>query len=54
MMPPAAVAAIRGAVEVARDSGLRSAADVADRVAAELTSVGWTITLDEAENDPHG
>lgn len=54
MMPPAAVAAIRAAVEVAHNNGLRSAADVADRVAAELTAVGWTITLDDTENDPHG
>ncbi|MCX4824224.1 hypothetical protein OG883_31085 [Streptomyces sp. NBC_01142] len=51
MMPPAAVAAIRAGVEVAHGNGLRSAEDVAELIADELTAVGWTITLAEPEND---
>ncbi|MFF3886578.1 hypothetical protein [Streptomyces sp. NPDC001914] len=50
MMPDAALAAIRAAVEVAHGNGLDSAEDVAEQVADELTAVGWTLTLDEPEN----
>ncbi|AYD86232.1 hypothetical protein SEA_DAROLANDSTONE_42 [Streptomyces phage Darolandstone] len=51
MMPDAALAAIRAAVEVAHGNGLQGAEDVAEAVAGELTAVGWTLTLDEPEND---
>jgi hypothetical protein len=50
MMPDAALAAIRAAVEVARGNGLDSAEDVAEFVADELTAVGWTLILDEPES----
>ncbi|MFE4059485.1 hypothetical protein ACFXP3_24885 [Streptomyces sp. NPDC059096] len=49
MMPAAAVAAIRAAVEVAQGTGLRDAEDVAECVAAELTAVGWTLASAEPE-----
>jgi hypothetical protein len=51
MMPDAAVDAIRAAVEVAHGNGVRAAAHVAEFVADELTAVGWTLTLAEAEED---
>ncbi|QCX77649.1 hypothetical protein C9F11_20070 [Streptomyces sp. YIM 121038] len=50
MMPAAALAAIRAAVEVAHGNGVQAPTDVAAHVADELTAAGWTLTLDEPPN----
>ncbi|MGF0176693.1 hypothetical protein ACQF36_41445 [Streptomyces sp. Marseille-Q5077] len=49
MIPPAAVAVVRAAVEITLGNGLRSAGDMAEQVVEELTAMGWTITLDEPD-----
>ncbi|WP_191971723.1 hypothetical protein [Streptomyces luteolifulvus] len=51
MIPPAAVAIVRAAVEITLGNGLRSAGDMAEQVVEELTAMGWTITLDEPDDD---
>ncbi|MDJ1136240.1 hypothetical protein [Streptomyces iconiensis] len=51
MMPAAAVAAVRAAVENARGNGLEAADDVAELVVDELTAHGWTLHLDELTVD---
>ncbi|WP_208615088.1 hypothetical protein [Streptomyces caeruleatus] len=51
MIPPAAVAVVRAAVEITLGNGLRNAGDMAEQVVEELTAMGWTITAAEPDTD---
>ncbi|WP_180985501.1 hypothetical protein [Streptomyces sp. CB02959] len=51
MIPAAARAAVRAAVEETLGAADTRARDMAEQVVEELTAAGWTITLDDAEND---
>lgn len=49
MIPAAAVAAIRAAVEDAQHLGPADPEKVAEQVADVLTAHGWTLTLTDAQ-----
>ncbi|WP_150236518.1 CinA family protein [Streptomyces albofaciens] len=52
MIPAAARAVVRAAVETAQRDELLHCDDVAEQVVEELTAQGWTITLAESPTGP--
>ncbi|MFI5474984.1 hypothetical protein ACIA6D_32845 [Streptomyces cacaoi] len=52
MIPAAALAVVRAGVENAQGNGLDTPADVAEQIVEELVTMGWTIVLAEADEQP--
>ena len=50
MIPAAALAVVRAAVEVTVGNDREAAEGMAEQIVEELTGQGWTITLDDPED----